>query len=148
LRFDPWLDNDITLIIDYGLQFLGRKPEQIPDFIRKGFEKPDMYDGNYELDMAHTFAAHFFFCHLYPTSVADNPFVADALIFTAIAFIILYRTENPFAEKTVAFRFIGTVVDRFWFEHLAEGPLQDIIRRSQANRDAVEILLLKVGLFL
>ena len=54
--------------------------------------------------------------------VADYAFMLDSLIFTAIAFIILGRTEYPFAEKAVLFRLEGPVVDGLRFLDLPLGP--------------------------
>ena len=75
--------------------------------------------GNDELDVAHAFATHFLFRHLDTASVADNTFVTDALILSAMTFIVLDGTENAFAEQTVTFGFVGAVVDCLGLQHLS-----------------------------
>ena len=66
---------------------------------------------NDQLDMPHPFTAYFFLRHFHTTTVTNDTFITDAFVFTAMALVILYRTENPLTEQTVAFRLISTVVD-------------------------------------
>ncbi|CDE41994.1 putative uncharacterized protein [Prevotella sp. CAG:279] len=70
-------------------------------------------------DMACTFAAHFLLCNFHTATVADDAFVTDAFVLSAVALIVLYRTKNALAEQTVAFRFVSSIVDRLRLEHLA-----------------------------
>ena len=74
-----------------------------------------MSDGHDELDMAHAFTTHFFLGDFYAASVADDAFVADAFVFSAVTFVVLYRAEYAFAEESVAFGLVGAVVDCFGF---------------------------------
>ena len=67
--------------------------------------------------MSHTFTAYFLFGYFNTATVANNSFVTDSFVFSAMAFIILYRSENPFAKQTVTFGFIGPVIDGFGFQH-------------------------------
>ncbi len=78
--------------------------------------------------MAHPLTPHLFFGHFNTATVADNAFVADPFVLSAVAFIILHRTEDPFTEQPIPFRFVGTVVDRFRFQHLTAGALQYFFR--------------------
>ena len=86
---------------------------------RNTLEIPDMRNRSSELDMSHALTANLLLCNLYTATVADDAFVADSFVFTASTFEIFYRSENPFAEKTVALGFVGSVVDCFGFEHFA-----------------------------
>ena len=43
--------------------------------------------------------------YLYAASVADDTFISDFLIFTAVTFPVFGWSENSFAVKTVALRF-------------------------------------------
>ena len=69
-----------------------------------------------ELYVSHTFTANLLFGNLYAASVANDAFVPDAFVFTAMTFVIFYRTENTFAEQSVSLRLICTVVDGFRFQ--------------------------------
>ena len=71
------------------------------------------------MDVSHTFTTNFLLGNFHTTTIADNAFITDSFIFTAMAFIILNRTKNTFAKQTITFRLVGTIVDRFWFEHFA-----------------------------
>jgi len=49
------------------------------------------------------------------TLITDNVLVANALVFTTVAFPVLGRSENFLAEQTVFFGLLSTIVDRFRF---------------------------------
>lgn len=75
--------------------------------------------GNDKADVAHAFTAHFLLGHHNTTTVAHNPLVTDTLVLSAMAFIVLYRTEYLLAEQTVAFGLIGAVIDGFRLGYLS-----------------------------
>ena len=72
-----------------------------------------MSHGHNQLDVTHTLTAHLLLGYLHTTTVADDTFVTDALILTAVALIVLDRTEDALAEQTVTLGFISTVIDGF-----------------------------------
>ena len=84
--------------------------------------------------------------YLDAAAVADDAAVADSLIFAAVAFVVLGRTEDLLAEKTVPFRLVGPVVDRFRLEDLAATPVDNIFRRCKGDADSLEIALYLVFL--
>ena len=59
------------------------------------------------------FATDFRSCYFDAAAVANGAFIADAFIFTAMAFPIARGTEYPFAEEPVAFGLQGTIVNGF-----------------------------------
>jgi hypothetical protein len=63
--------------------------------------------------VTHALTTYFFLCYFYTTTVTNDSFVTDTLVFTAMTFVILYRTEDFFAEKTIAFWLVCAVVDGF-----------------------------------
>ena len=90
---------------------------------------------NHELNVSHALAANFLLGNFYTATVANNTFVTNAFVFTAMALVIFYRAENAFTKETVAFGLVSTVVDRFWFQHFTAGLFEDFLGRSQAYRD-------------
>src|SRR5690606_29072881 len=102
---------------------------------------PNMRDGNHQIDVSHPVSAYFLFGHFHATSVADNALITNAFVFSTSTFVIFYRPKNPLAEQTVAFRFMGTVVDGFRLEHLTTRFSQNRFRRSQPDRDFIKPLL-------
>ena len=66
---------------------------------------------HHQLDVAHTLSTYFFLGHLYTATVADDAFVTDTLVFTAMTLIVLYRAEYAFAEQTIALWLVGSVID-------------------------------------
>ena len=73
-----------------------------------------MSNRHYQLDVTATLTTYFLLGNFNTASVADNTFVADALVLTAMALIVLDRTEDALAEESVAFRLICAVVDGLW----------------------------------
>ena len=78
-----------------------------------------MGNRNNQLDVTHALTAHLLFCHLNTAAVTHNPLVTDALIFSAMALIILHRSEDTLTEQAVAFRLVCAVVDGLRLENLA-----------------------------
>ena len=132
---DTGLDDHILLIIDDGVELLGRNAEQITDLVRQRTEVPDVRHRNGQLDVADAFAAHLLLGNLHAAAVADDTFVADAFVLAAVALVILYRTEDALAEQTVPLGLVRTVVDGFRFEHLAARTVQYRIGRFQTDGD-------------
>ena len=139
--------DEVFLVVDDRLQFLGRDTEQRSHLGRQGAEIPDMGNGNDELDMTHTLTTHFLLGYLHTASFADDTFVTDAFVFTTVALVVFGRTEDTLTEQTVTFRFVGTIVNRFRLEHLARGDLHDLIGRSETDSDLSETGFLCIILF-
>ena len=72
-----------------------------------------MGNRHHELYVTHTLATHFLLGNLHTATVADDALVTDALVLTAMAFIVLHWTEDALAEEAVAFGLVGAIVDGF-----------------------------------
>ena len=83
--------------------------------------------------MASALAADFLLCYLHTAAVADDAFVADALVLSAVALIIFRRTEDALTKQTVTLWFIGAVVDGFRLQYLTVGVLKDFLWRCQTD---------------
>ena len=94
-----------------------------------------MGDGHDEFDVAHAFASHFLFGNFYTTSVADNALVADAFVFSAMAFVVFDRTKNALAEETVALGLVCAVVYCLGFENLTARLFENLLGRSKPDGD-------------
>ncbi len=57
-----------------------------------------MSDRNNKGNMSHPFPTNFLFSYLNATTVANDAFISDSFIFSAMALIIFYRSKYPFAE--------------------------------------------------
>ena len=119
------LEHDKFFVIDYLFESLARDIEQGSDFIGKGTEKPDVGDRDGEFDVSHALATDFLFGNLDTATVADDAFVADALIFSAMALPVASGAENLLAEEAVALGLVGAVVDSLRLGHFAEGAFFD-----------------------
>ena len=92
-------------------------------------------------DVSHPFPADFLFRHFDTASVADDSTVTDSLVLSAIAFVVLGRTEYFFAEESVSLRLVGPVVDRLRLQNLAAGSRRDVLRGGQRDADCREVAL-------
>ena len=95
----------------------------------------------HEFDMSRTFAAHLFLGYFNAATVANDALIAYALVLSAGTFVILRRTEDAFAEKTIALGLVCTVVNGFGFGNLTIRIFQDFFGRSQSDGNLREIVL-------
>ena len=95
-----------------------------------------------ELDVAHALAAHLRQRHLDAALLADHAAVLQALVLAAQALVVLDRSEDLGAEKTVPLRLERAVVDRLRLLDFAERPRTDLVGRGDADLDGIELLLL------
>ena len=65
---------------------------------------------------------------------------ANAFKFWIVRIYILYWSENTFAEEAVTFWLLRTVVDCFWFQHLAVAPVEDILFTGYTKANRVELV--------
>ena len=100
-----------------------------------------MCDGHYQFDMTRALAAYLLLSNLNTASVTNDALIAYSLIFTAMTFIILSRTENTLAEETVTLWLVRTVIDCFRLQHLTTAILQYFFWRSEADGDFGEVIL-------
>ena len=100
-----------------------------------------MSHGHHEFDMSRAFAAHLFLGYFNAATVADDALITYALVFSAGTFVILCRTKDAFAEKSVALGLVCTVVNGFGFGYLTIRIFQDFFGRSQSDGNLREIVL-------
>ena len=91
--------------------------------------------------MAHAFTADLLLCDFDTTAVTNDTLVADALVFPAMTFIILNRSENPFAEQTVTLWFIGPVINGFGLQDFTTGLFQDLLGICQSDSNLCKICI-------
>ena len=91
--------------------------------------------------MTGAFAADLLLRHFHTTAVADNTLVADALVLSAMALVILRGTEDALTEKTVALRLVSTVVDGFRLQYFSVRICLDFFRRCQTDRNLRKVTL-------
>ena len=72
-----------------------------------------------QLDVTHSLASYLGTRYFNTTSVADNAFVADFLVLTAVALPVLGRTKDALTKQAVFFRPQCAVVNRLRFGHFS-----------------------------
>jgi hypothetical protein len=72
-----------------------------------------------QLDVTATLTTYFLLGNFNAASVADDTLVTDTLVLTAMALIVLDRTEDALAEEAVTFGLIGAVVDGLRLQYFA-----------------------------
>ena len=134
------IDDDVILEINDFFQARRFHREQRRQAARGRFEEPNVDDRRGELDVAHTLAADAAVRDFNAATVARHALILHSAIFAAVAFPVLFRAENLFAEQTVAFRTVGAVVDRFGFFNFALRIFADFFRVREADFDGVEVV--------
>src|SRR5262249_9041047 len=118
----PRLDDDVVRVVDDLLEITKRDVEQVAHRAGQGLEEPDVRDGNGELDVTHALAPHLAQGHFHAATVADNAAIANSLVFAAVAFPVLDRTEDALAEQAVFLRLERAVVDGLGLGDFAPRP--------------------------
>ncbi len=99
-----------------------------------------MCDWRNELNVTHALTANDAAGDFHTAFVADNALVADAFVLTAVTFVILFRTEDLFIEKTVLLRTLGAVVDGLRLRDLALAPRENALRTRKRETESSPIL--------
>ena len=134
------VDYDILDKVQYHLHVSRRHVESEADTGRNALEVPDVRYGGCEFDVTHPLASYLRTGNFDAALVADNAFISDSLIFTAVALPVLGRSENSLAEQTVFLGFLSSVIDCFGLGYFAVRPGPDFFRRCNAYLYRVEIV--------
>ena len=134
------IEHRVCRKVDDLLERLGTHIEQKPDLGGHAAEVPDVGNGCGKFDVPHALAAHFGTRDFHAALFADDPLIADPLVFAAMAFPVLGGAEDLFAEQAVAFGFLGAVVDGLGLGDLAVRPFPDLFGRSNADLNGIEIV--------
>ncbi len=92
-----------------------------------------------QVDMAHALTAHLRQGDFDPALLAHDASVLQALVLATQALVVVDGTEDLGAEKPVALRLEGPVIDGLRLLDLAVGPRADHVRRRQTDLDGVEL---------
>src|SRR3989344_7489541 len=71
--------------------------------------------------------------------ITYNPTVTNALVFTAVTFIIALWAKNTFIKKPILFRPLRTIINGFWFYDFAVRPPTNIVRRCETHPHGVKV---------
>ena len=135
------LNHHITFVIDDRVKFLGGNAQEVTYLVGQGTEIPYMCHGHNQLDMTTALATNFLLGHFHSTAVTDDTLIADALVLSAMALVVLGGTENALAEETVALGLVGTVVDGFGLGNLTPRIFQNLLGRGKTDGNLREIVL-------
>src|SRR5579872_235141 len=83
--------------------------------------------------MAHPLATHRASSNFHAALITNDSLVTDALVFAAITFPVLNRTENLFIKQTVFFRTLGAVVNSFRLGNFTVRPGQNCLRSGELD---------------
>ena len=73
-----------------------------------------------QFDVSRTLTTHLLLSNLHTASVADDTLIANALVLTAGALIVLLRTKDTLAEQSITLGLVGAIVDGLRFGYLTE----------------------------
>ena len=82
-----------------------------------------------QLDVSHALPSDGGFGYLDSAFLANHALVPDFPVFSAVAFVILFGTEDALAKQTVFLGSLRAVVDGFGFRHFPVRPLQNLVGR-------------------
>src|SRR5690606_18868007 len=108
--FNTCVYYNITFVINNRVELFCWQTKQVTNFIGQRFKIPNMSYRNNERNVPHSFTAHFFLSNFNATTVANNSFVPDSFVFTAMTFVVFYGSENAFTKQSITFRLVSPVV--------------------------------------
>ncbi len=128
------IGHDVGSEVNNVFHIPGLHVKQKGDFRGRVLQKPCMDDRGGEFYVPHAFAAHFAFCEFDAAAFASIVFaLGNPSRLPASALVILCRTEDDFAEESVALRFQGSVIDGFMLFDFTVAPAPDFFRRRDTN---------------
>ena len=116
-----------------------REVKEKPDPRRDSADKPNMRHGGGKFYVPHALVPDDGARYLNAAFFADDIFIADAAVFSAVTLKVLCRTENALVKKSAPLRAARAIVDGFRLGNLAKRPLADIVRRGKSQRNGVKI---------
>src|SRR3954453_21737283 len=116
------IDDNVVRVVDDLLEITQSEIDEVPHRTRQSLEEPDVRDGYGELDVTHALATDAAQGDFDAAAIADHSTVANSLVFTAVAFPVLYWTEDALAEQAILLRLERAVVDSLGLEYLAPRP--------------------------
>ena len=132
-RSEAGIDDNIVCKVQNLFQHSRSEIQNQAHAAGNSLEVPDMRNRSSQDNMSHALTTHLGASNFNAAAITDLSFVADFLILSAVAFPILRRPKDPFAEQTVAFGLQGTVVNRLRFLYLTIRPGHDSFRRGDSN---------------
>ena len=141
-RREARIDNDIGFEVQNAFDVAQRNVEHHAHTARQALQEPDVRDRARQVDVTHAFATHLGERDFNAALLADDAAILEALVLAANALVVLRRAEDLGAEKTVAFRLLGTVVDRFRLLDFTVRPRMDLLGTRKTNADRIEMLVL------
>src|SRR4030095_372159 len=132
---------DIGLEVQHALDVAQRHVEHEAQARRQALQEPDVRAGSSQVDVTHAVTTHLLLRDFDTALLADDAAVLQALVLAAQALVVLDRAEDLGAEETVALGLERPVVDRLRLLCFAERPRTDLLGRSDADADGIEMLV-------
>ncbi len=145
-RSGSCIQYNVACKIENLLQRSGRQIQNQTHTAGDSLKIPDVGNRRSQFNITHTLPANAGLGYLNAATVANNTFVTNLLILTAMALPVLAGSENLLTEKTIAFRLQSTIVDGFRLLYLiirnvarSSGlcPLANLLGRSKTDFNGV-----------
>ena len=133
------IQHHVGIEVQHSLQIPQGHVQQVADPAGHAFEEPHVRNRAGQLDVPQPLAPHLGLDHLHSAFLAGDAPVLHALVFAAIALIIVNGAEDLRAEQAVRFRLEGAVVDRLRSPHLSVGPRQNLVGRGDPDLHRVVV---------
>src|SRR5215211_7367097 len=128
------------------IELLRADVQKVAHPARHALDEPHVRYRGGELDVAHPVAPDAGAGYLDSTPLTYDALEADPLVLAAVALPVLGRAEDALVEEAVLLGTEGTVVDGLGLGDLAAGPLPDLLCRSEADGDLLELVYVYVAL--
>ena len=135
------VDDHVRFEVQHPLDVAQRHVEHQAQTRRQRLQEPDVRARRRQVDVTHALAANLGLRDLDAALLADDAAVLQALVLAAQALVVLDGPEDLGAEKAVALRLEGAVVDGLRLLDFAERPGPNFLGGSQLDLDGIEVLI-------
>src|SRR3989344_1680968 len=97
-----------------------------------------MRDWCREFYVAHTLSPHYRASNFNSTFFTDDIFITNSAVFSAVTFIIFFRTENFLVKETPALGSARAVIYRFRLGNFSKGPLFYLFWRCKPEPNLIK----------
>lgn len=115
------------------VRFLNQRTWRMASFVKRKAGVPSVDGECGRVGISRAFAACFFLYGFCPTAVTSGAFVAGALMFATVTFVILSEARGALARGAIALEFMHAVVGHFQFWGFAAEILGGLFEKDRAS---------------
>ncbi len=128
------LGGSVAFVMSCHVRFLNKGARRMACLVQRKARVPSVYRQCRREGITKTFAARFLLYGLCATAITGSAFVASALMFAAVTFVVLYKARSAFTRRAIALEFVDAMVSNFKFRRLAGQVLRSFFEQDRSGK--------------